>query len=67
MSETTQPTVTEDTPTAYAFCAWHKEFAGGVRLIEVIEQGSGAGGTLYACTPCRTRYGLVPFADRPQP
>ncbi len=67
MAENTQRTTTEDTPTAYGYCSWHQRFAGGVRLIEVIEQGSGSGGALYACSPCRTRYNLVPFADRPQP
>ncbi|MEU2895234.1 hypothetical protein ABZ690_17880 [Streptomyces sp. NPDC006967] len=65
MNESTQPTAAEDTPTAYAWCAWHREFAGGVRLIEVVEQGSGAGGALYACGPCRQAFRLVPFADRP--
>lgn len=66
MSESTQPAATgeETSPTAYAFCSWHQRFAGGVRLIDVIEQGSGPGGAQYACGPCRKMYGLVPFADR---
>jgi len=67
MSETTQPATTEeDAPVAYGWCAWHQGHASGVRLIEVYEQGSGSGGTVYACGPCRTRHNLVPFADRPQ-
>ncbi|MFB6787707.1 hypothetical protein ACFCWT_13625 [Streptomyces olivaceus] len=46
------------------WCAWHKDVADGVRLIQVDEQGSGRGGIRYACEPCRERHGLVPFADR---
>ncbi|MEU5222519.1 hypothetical protein AB0G55_07625 [Streptomyces toyocaensis] len=64
MNETTQHTATEGNPTSYGFCSWHQRFAGGVRLIDVIEQGSGAGGAQYACGPCRELHGLVPFADR---
>ncbi|MGY3202663.1 hypothetical protein [Streptomyces sp. TE5632] len=65
MSESTQTEPTQDTPTAYGWCAWHRQHAGGVRLIEVIEQGSGSGGALYACASCREQHRLVPFADRP--
>ena len=64
MSESTQPTATEGTPTAYGFCSWHQRFAAGVRLIDVIEQGSGPGCVHYACPDCMTAYRLVPFADR---
>lgn len=68
MAEPTQHTTTEEeTPTAFGWCAWHQGVSGDIRLIDVIEQGSGSGGTQYACTPCRARYNLVPFADRPQP
>lgn len=59
---------TEDAPAApaaYAWCSWHNRFSNGVRLIEAIEQGSGSGGNLFACGPCREAYGLVPFSDRP--
>ena len=54
-----------NTPTAYAWCSWHDGFAEGVRLIDVIEQGSGSGGNLFACEPCREIHRLVPYADRP--
>lgn len=49
----------------YGYCAWHKGHAQGVRLIRGIEQGSGAGGNLFACPPCRTEHKLVPLADQP--
>jgi hypothetical protein len=71
MAETTQSARTGDSPppedaTGYGFCSWHQRFADGVRLIEVIEQGSGpgTGAVQYACGPCRQVYGLTPFADR---
>ncbi len=48
---------------AFGWCAWHSAMAEGVRLINVIEQGSGPGGTQFACAPCRDLYGLTPFAD----
>ncbi|MEV7287723.1 hypothetical protein AB0O01_24665 [Streptomyces sp. NPDC093252] len=54
-------------PSGYGWCAWHQNYARGVRLIEVIEQGSGPGahGTLFACRPCRSSYGLMPMPDQP--
>ncbi|MFD8845498.1 hypothetical protein [Streptomyces pseudogriseolus] len=69
MAEPTHtPPVQEDTAAtdrrSFGWCAWHKGHAGGVRLIEVIEQGSGPGGAQFACEPCRTAYGLTPYADR---
>ncbi|MGW5215128.1 hypothetical protein ACWEQO_29050 [Streptomyces sp. NPDC004051] len=68
MAETTQtepPTDTPATPTAFGWCHWHQGNTDGVRLIDVIEQGSGSGITHFACEPCRGVHGLVPFADRP--
>ncbi|MFF9205158.1 hypothetical protein ACF1AE_25720 [Streptomyces sp. NPDC014986] len=72
MAEPTQHTTTDDTPASteaspasYGYCSWHKRFAEGVRLIDVQEQGSGPGGAIYACGPCRTTHDLTPFADRP--
>jgi len=70
MDESTQTEPATDTPatdthTAYGLCHWHQGYAAGVRLIDVIEQGSGSGITHFACGPCRARYGLVPFADQP--
>lgn len=64
MAEPTQDVTEETTPKVFGWCHWHQGHTDGVRLIDVIEQGSGPGGTQYACTPCRKRNGLVPFADR---
>ncbi|MFB7655231.1 MULTISPECIES: hypothetical protein [unclassified Streptomyces] len=65
MPESSQQDSITPTLTSYGYCSWHKGFAGGVRLIEVIEQGSGPGGALFACETCRRIHRLVPFADRP--
>lgn len=51
--------------TGDGWCAWHQGNSRGVRLIQAIEQGSGPGGSLYACHPCRQAYSLVPLADQP--
>lgn len=69
MSQESQAAATANTPTGYGWCAWHQGHAEGVRLIEVIEQGSGPGtaGNHFACRPCRQGYGLVPLADQPMP
>ncbi|MGQ5576784.1 hypothetical protein [Streptomyces sp. ECR3.8] len=69
MAETNHtPPTEEDTtttvPRAFGYCAWHQGHADGVRLIDVIEQGSGSGGTVFACGPCIAVNNLVPFADR---
>lgn len=40
------------------WCSWHNGAAPS-RPVEVIERGPGAGGTLYACRPCRLRYRLT--------
>lgn len=58
------PSQTTET-TGYGWCAWHQGNARGVRLISVQEQGSGPGGALFACRPCRHAYDLVPLADQP--
>jgi hypothetical protein len=50
---------------AYGWCAWHQRYARGVRLIQVHEQGSGSGGSCFACPSCREAYDLVPLADKP--
>lgn len=57
----------EDTDTSgiYAWCAWHRAFTNTARLIQAIEQGSGSGGSLFACASCRDVYHLTPLADRP--
>lgn len=65
MADDTQTESAQDTPTAYGWCAWHDGYAGGVRLIRVHEQGSGVGGSLFACGPCREAHALVPLADQP--
>lgn len=69
MPENTQPEGTTNTPTAVGWCAWHQNYARGVRLIQVIEQSSGPGtmGNHFACPPCRQAYDLVPLADQPLP
>ncbi|GCB49626.1 hypothetical protein [Streptomyces sp. NL15-2K] len=57
---------TAHTPTAYGYCCWHGEDAEDVRLIDVLEQGSGGRApALFACPPCRETHRLVPLADRP--
>lgn len=60
-SEQSQPQPRE----TYGYCSWHQGNARGVRLIRGIEQGSGAGGNLFACPSCREAYDLVPLADQP--
>ena len=32
--------------------------------MQIIEQGSGPGASLYACAPCREQRGLDPFAEQ---
>ncbi|MBC2908370.1 hypothetical protein H4N64_44250, partial [Streptomyces sp. PSKA01] len=50
----------------FGWCAWHQNYARGVRLISVQDQGSAFGDTgRFACRPCRHAYDLVPLADRP--
>lgn len=39
------------------WCSWHKGAAPS-RPVAVIERGPGAGGTLYACRPCRIEHKL---------
>ncbi|WP_406469042.1 hypothetical protein OH738_18110 [Streptomyces hirsutus] len=65
MTEPTQTETSEGTPRGYGYCSWHHRFAADVRLIDVIEQGSGPGHVHYACPSCRRVHGLVPYADRP--
>lgn len=65
MAERTQTEPTTNSPAGYGWCAWHQNYARGVRLVRVFEQGSGAGGNLFACRTCREAYDLVPFADQP--
>ncbi|MFE4051252.1 hypothetical protein [Streptomyces sp. YIM B13518] len=66
MAETTQDTTSgEDVPQGYGYCSWHNRFAGDVRLIDVVEQGTGPGHVHYACAPCRREHNLIPYADRP--
>ncbi|MFD4527871.1 hypothetical protein ACFWP7_28855 [Streptomyces sp. NPDC058470] len=67
MAEPTQTASTTNTPSSFGYCAWHQAHCRGVRLIRVHEQGSGPGGGLFACRPCRESFDLVPFADQPMP
>ena len=52
-------------PQSYAWCSWHNQFSSTCRLVGIVEQGSGAGGGLFACSGCREAHGLVPVADQP--
>lgn len=65
MHEPTHSAGTTNTPTSYGYCAWHQGYAQRVRLIQVVEEGSGPGTNHFACHPCREAYDLVPLADRP--
>jgi hypothetical protein len=66
MAEPTQTAGAPTTPTAYAYCAWHKGVTRDVRLIHIEETGSGpgTGRQRFACHPCQIKHGLVPLADR---
>jgi hypothetical protein len=72
MAEPTQRTAAEEdagtpeepTRRAFGWCHWHQGHSEGIRLIEVVEQGSGSGGTVFACGLCITVNGLVPYSDR---
>lgn len=66
MTEPRTPAPADDrpAPVAYGWCSWHEGHAAGVRLITVHEQGSGPGGGIFACSPCRELHRLVMFADR---
>jgi hypothetical protein len=61
MAQTTDPTPASTEP-SHGWCHWHKGMSSTVVLVQVVEQGSGPGATLYACRPCREQRGLTPFA-----
>lgn len=65
MSEPMQDTPAETIPQSFAWCSWHQGFDGTCRLVRIIEQGSGSGGGVFACAPCRQEHQLVPVADQP--
>jgi hypothetical protein len=65
MPEPTQPTTPVNIPSSFAWCSWHHEFASTCRLVRIIEQGSGSGGGVFACAPCRDAHDLAPVADLP--
>ena len=46
------------------WCTWHSDYAEGVELVRIIETGTGPGGMLYACPPCRTEHGLTPLVEQ---
>ncbi|MFJ8784942.1 hypothetical protein [Streptomyces sp. NPDC102476] len=54
-----------NTSGSYGWCSWHRAFSNTVRLVVAIEQGSGPGHSLFACSNCRGIYRLVPLADQP--
>lgn len=45
-------------------CTWCQDYGDDPRLIQVIEAGSGPGGSLFACVSCRARNGLRPLTDK---
>lgn len=49
----------------FAYCSWHQGYSDTCRLVRAVEQGSGAGGHLFACADCRNTYRLLPLADQP--
>lgn len=60
--------VPKEVPMAY--CHYHKGASGTAVAVKAIESGSGPGGFLFACAPCREQRGLTPLAeqtDEPQP
>lgn len=72
MNEATQDPITRTSPSpavmepgSYGYCSWHRGYSAGIRVINVVEQGSGPGGVEFACLPCREEHNLVPFADQP--
>lgn len=67
MDEIRTPAPAEDSPApaAFGYCSWHEGHARGVRLVGIHEQGSGPGGGVFACGPCRAAYDLVAIGDRP--
>lgn len=65
MTEPTQDTPSPTIPQSLAWCSWHGGFDGTCRLVRIVEQGSGPGGGVFACTPCREQHGLTPVADQP--
>lgn len=65
MQHDTETGTPQNSPRAFGWCAWHRGNAENVRLIDVHEQGSGPGGNLFACEPCREAHHLVPLADLP--
>lgn len=54
-----------DADRSFAWCSWHRNYSSTARLIQIHEAGTGPGGGLFACAPCREIYGLVPVADQP--
>ncbi|MEW2351420.1 hypothetical protein AB0904_27605 [Streptomyces sp. NPDC006684] len=49
-----------------AWCAWHRDLADDVALIQPApEPTTEPGGALYACRRCRETYRLTPWEDRP--
>jgi hypothetical protein len=50
----------------HSWCSWCGSYTWRGRVIDWHDEGSGPRGRAYsACPPCRTRYRLVPLADRP--
>jgi hypothetical protein len=48
---------------AQTWCHWHRGYADTGRLIIAVEQGSGPGVHLYACSDCRKEYRLTLWVE----
>lgn len=64
MAETTQPASPQTSLTGVGWCHWHKGLGEDIRLIQVVEQGSGSGMNFFACPPCRGKFNLSPLGEQ---
>ena len=60
-----RPNMAAGEPVIYGYCTWHCGYSADIRVINVDEQGSGPGGVQSACLPCREKYDLIPYSERP--
>jgi hypothetical protein len=64
VNESTQTEGGADSPPGYTYCSWHENYSRSAVLVQIIEQGSAFGASLYACAACREQYGLTPVAEQ---
>ncbi|WP_063775812.1 hypothetical protein [Streptomyces odonnellii] len=62
MARQTSTDVQTDTPSC-GWCHYHRGPSETAVLVEIIEVGSGAGGSVYACAPCREQHWLTPVSE----